>query len=185
MMKIGLILGTAALLACSLTGCRSAQPTNSVKQPAPLVVAPVPFTGKPAGGHPGSTSSVTSPIVYVYKTRGDYAHLVPVLMDATRTRIVSYPAPVDLRSGDGLRLPTPLADGYLLDNKGITPHVAFLSYTYEEYSGLSVAPAMSELMAHLLDVHPLVEIHACGRRADYRDQDIVAELNKRITQGNL
>lgn len=132
-----------------------------------------------AGGRPASTS----PVVYIYKMKADYSHLVPVMMDETRTRILSYPAPVDLKKGDGLRLPTPLEQGYWLDNKGIGPNVAFLTYTYEDYSKLPSAPSMEELMENIAEKYPLTEIHACGRRADYKD--IVAELNKKISEGIL
>ena len=101
----------------------------------------------------------------------------------SRTRILSYPAPGDLKMGDGLRLPTLLNKGYLLDNKGIGPNVAFLTYTYEEYSQLPTAPSMTDLMSHILDKYPLLEIRACGRRADYKD--IVIELNEKIAEGFL
>ena len=104
-------------------------------------------------------------------------------MNEARTRILSYPAPGDLKMGNGLRLPTVLDKGYLLDNKGIGPNVAFLTYTYEEYSQLPTAPSMDDLMSHILDKYPLLEIHACGRRADYKD--IVPELNEKIAEGIL
>lgn len=131
----------------------------------------------------GGSAAVSSPKVFVYKTKDDYSRLVPVLMDDTRTRIVSYPHPNDLIVGDKLRIPTPLDNGYLLDNRGINRNVAFLSYTYEEYTQLSVAPSMQELMAHIQDKYPLTEWHDCGRRADYKN--IVSELNKLIEQGFL
>ena len=123
------------------------------------------ITPQLTGGNPASTS----PVVYIYKTKADYSHQVPVMMDEARTRILSYPAPGDLKMGDGLRLPTLLNKGYLLDNKGIGPNVAFLTYTYEEYSQLPTAPFMTDLMSHILDKYPLLEIRACGRRADYKD----------------
>ena len=88
------------------------------------------------------------------------------------------PAPSDLRRGKELALPTLLEGGFWLDNRGINEHVAFLTYTYEEYSRLPKAPSMDELMAHLLDKQPLVDFRVCGRRADY--DDIVSELNALI-----
>ena len=69
-------------------------------------------------------------------------HQVPVLMEEGRTRILAYPAPSDLKTGDVLCLPTPLEDGYLLDNRGIGLNVAFLAYTYEEYSKFTEPPSM-------------------------------------------
>lgn len=135
--------------------------------------------GMIAGGSPASTS----PVVYIYKMKADYSHLVPVLMDEARTRILSYPAPGDLKKGDGLRLPTPLNQGYWLDNKGIGPNVAFLTYTYEDYSKLPSAPSMEDMMANIAEKYPLIELRECGRRADYKD--IVPELNKKIAEGIL
>ena len=58
-----------------------------------------------------------------------------------------------------------------------------LTYTYEEYSQLPTAPSMTDLMSHILDKYPLLEIRACGRRADYKD--IVIELNEKIAEGFL
>lgn len=129
----------------------------------------------------GGNRLSTSPKVYVYKTKADYSHQVPVIMNEERTRIVSYPAPIDLKSGNGLRLPTPLNQGYLLDNKGINPHVAFLSYTYEAYSKLPEAPSIDVLLENIVEKYPLLEIYACGRWADYKD--IVTELNEKIAKG--
>ncbi len=131
----------------------------------------------------GGAAAVSSPRVFVYKTKADYSHLVPVLMDDARTKILSYPHPLDLTVGGKLCLPTLLNEGYWLDNRGIGRNVAFLSYTYEEYSQLPTAPSMEELMAHIKDKYPITEWHECGRRADYKN--IVPELNKLIEQGFL
>ena len=131
----------------------------------------------------GGNSASTSPVVYIYKMKKDYSHQVPVMMDQSRSRIVSYPHPTDLLWGDELRLPTLLEQDYWLDNKGIGPNVAFLTYTYEEYSKLPEAPSIEDLMANIVEKYPLLEIRACGRRADYKD--IVSELNEKISEGFL
>lgn len=128
-----------------------------------------------------SATHISSPSVIVYKTRKDYIQQVPVSMNKERTRIVSYPAPTDLIRGDELTLPTPLANGFLLDNRGITPTVAFLTYTYEEYSNLAVAPSIQELMEHIIDKYPLTQMYECGRRAEYKN--IVRQLNQIIKDG--
>lgn len=125
----------------------------------------------------------TSPVVYIYKTRKDYSHLVPVIMNADRTRILSYPAPSDLIRNGQLTLPTALDKGYWLDNRGITPNVVFLSYTYEEYSKMPTAPSKEEMLKHIEDKYPLVNIINCGKRADYKD--LVTELNQYIHDQNL
>lgn len=131
----------------------------------------------------GGQVSVSSPKVYVYKTKNDYSQLVPVIMDASRSRILSYPHPQDLIIDGKLCTPTLLQDGYWLDNRGISQHVVFLSYTYDEYSKLPAPPSMDELLAHVIDKYPVSEWHDCGRRADYKN--IVSELNKLIEQGFL
>ncbi len=118
--------------------------------------------------------------VYIYKMKKDYSQHVPVTMDAARTRVVSYPAPTDLKTNGKLAVPTPLDNGFWLDNRGINENVAFLSYTYEEYSQLTEAPTSEELMKHIIDNDPLTEIHYCGRRNEFTD--IVAELNALIAE---
>jgi len=169
-----------AILLILLAGCRSAKKETMVTSDMQKIeMNSGVITPQLTGGNPASTS----PVVYIYKTKADYSHQVPVMMDEARTRILSYPAPGDLKMGDGLRLPTLLNKGYLLDNKGIGPNVAFLTYTYEEYSQLPTAPFMTDLMSHILDKYPLLEIRACGRRADYKD--IVIELNEKIAEGFL
>lgn len=142
--------------------------------------------GKSAGDLLSSTqmtapSFVPGPKAIVYKTKHDYHDRVPVLMNEARTEILSYPAPGDVYYQGRLAYPTPLAEGYWLDNRGIGAYVAFLDYTYEEYSRLPKSPSRAELMQHLLDKHPLVEAWNCGLRTDYQDE--VAELNVRIAEG--
>lgn len=178
-MKTIMNIGMVALLIL-FTGCRSTK-KESVMVPDGQKVELTPSAVIPpmAGGNPASTS----PVVYIYKMKADYSHQVPVIMDGARTRIVSYPHPKDLFRGDELRLPTPLEQDYWLDNRGITPNVAFLTYTYEEYSKLPAAPSMEDLMANIAEKYPLLEIRACGRRADYKD--IVSELNEKISEGIL
>ncbi len=152
-----LMAGTALLAACHSTTHR---PTVAIN------------------GTATSQAGVSSPVVYIYKMKKDYSKLVPVLMNEERTRIVSYPDPVDLQRGGKPALPTPLEGGYWLDNRGIGPTVAFLSYTYEEYIRLAAPPSREEMMERIVDKYPLTEIRACGRRADYKD--IVTELNEKI-----
>ena len=39
---------------------------------------------------------LNTPQVVVYKTTKDYSQLVPIIMNAEKTKIISYPAPVDV-----------------------------------------------------------------------------------------
>ena len=180
-------LGLATLMA----SCRSQEPAASTT-PAGAEATPAPkkeytvIAPRTAEAVAGRTvgSAVSSPRVFVYRLNDASQYdLVPVMMNEARTAIVSYPAPVDLRRGDELCLPTRLDDGYLLDNRGIGPTVALLSYTYAQYAALKEAPSMEELMAHIANRYPLAWYAWCGRRADY--VDIVGELNAKIREGEL
>ena len=156
--EINVVIATLLVL---LVGCRSAKKETTVTSDMQKIeMNSVAIIPQLTGGSPASTS----PIVYVYKTKADYSHQVPVIMDEARTRILSYPAPGDLKMGNGLRLPTVLNKGYLLDNKGIGPNVAFLTYTYEEYSQLPTAPSIDNLMSHILYKYPLFLFSETNRK---------------------
>ena len=116
----------------------------------------------------------------IYKTYKDFNQYVPVIMNEARTRIVSYPHPSDVMCEGKLALPTILSDGFLLDNRGIQPNVAFTGYTYEEYATLSEPPTMTELMASIIEKRPLVSLYICGDRSQYNSLD---ELNQLIENG--
>ena len=68
-----------------------------------------------------SQAGVSSPVVYIYKMKKDYSKLVPVLMNEERTRIVSYPDPVDRQAclADSARR------GLLVGQPGDWPHRGF------------------------------------------------------------
>ncbi len=128
-------------------------------------------------------AGVTSPHCIIYRTRSDYSRNVPVTLSADKDKIVSYPDIRDIYYNGKLSEPTFLADSFLLDNRGIGPQVAFLSYTYEEYSKLQATPPATDLMKMLLNKDPLVEMYQCGLRSQYTD--IEKELNTLITSGKL
>ena len=155
------LLAGAALAATSACRTNKAVTLPLVNEERPVVVA------QPVGAVPH---------VIVYKTTRDYSQNVPVIMDSSRQRIVSYPDPSDLR---GNCRPQQLDNGYLLDNRGICENVAFLSYTYDEYAALDKAPSMQQLLDSVIDRYPLMVIADCGSRADFRG-DIVAAVNDYI-----
>ncbi len=136
-----------------------------------------------AAGSKRSTVGVSSPPCIIYRTQSDYSMYVPVSLSADKSKIVSYPDIKDIYYNGKLSVPSLLADGFLLDNRGIGLQVAFLSYTYEEYSRLSSTPPATDLMNMLLDKDPLVEMYQCGQRSQYTD--IQQELNVLITSGKL
>jgi hypothetical protein len=139
-------------------------------------------SGSVAGSKKG-TIFVTSPPTIIYRTHSDYSMYVPVILSEDKSRIVSYPDIKDIYYNGKLSFPTLLAGGFLLDNRGIGLQVAFLSYTYEEYSRLSSTPHATDLMNMLLDKDPLTEMYQCGQRSQYND--IEQDLNNLITSGKL
>jgi hypothetical protein len=124
-----------------------------------------------------------APPALVYKTKADYANRVPVLLSEDKTEIIAYPHPADLRVGEAFLMPTTLEEGYLLDNKGIGANVAFLSYTYEEYSKLPETPALKELYNKILDKDPLTELCNCGSKKALTDPE--KQLNSLVKEGKL
>lgn len=94
----------------------------------------------------GGKPSAEIPKVRIYKTNGDYYDKVPVTLNASRTALLSFPAPTDLSGSE----PVKLDDGFLLDRRGITPSTAFTRWTYAEYSALPSAPSPKEIMENLI-----------------------------------
>jgi hypothetical protein len=131
---------------------------------------------------PVSSGSALQPLL-VYKTKADYSQKVPVIMDESKTTIVSYPDPHDLRNADGFLTPIALKEGYWLDRKGINGNVAFLNMTYEAYAALNQAPSLEELEKLVLDPNPLTELCNCGSQV--AKEEAVKELNKMIRKGTL
>jgi hypothetical protein len=121
---------------------------------------------------------ISGPPTIVYKTKGDYNKLVPVLLSNDKSEIISYPHPKDLMVGGQLALPTILEKGYLLDNRGVGENVAFLKMTYEEYSKLENAPSLKEMYSLIIDKDPLMELCNCGNSKVFSDK--VNQLNKVI-----
>lgn len=128
-------------------------------------------------------SFTPGPSVMVYKTKKEYSNFVPVILSDDKSSIVSYPAPADVKDGDGLRLPIALKDGYLLDRKGINKNVAFLKLTYAEYAALEKAPSKASLMELIMDSDPLTELCNCGNKNAFEDE--TAQLNALIVSGKL
>lgn len=114
----------------------------------------------------------------VYKTKGDYNRNVAVMLSEDKTFVEGYPQPKHLFASSLPTYPTELSEGYLLDNQGITPKVAFLDLTYSEYSQLPEAPSQSEMMKRIIDRDPLVEMYDCGNRFQFGDAQ--KELNALI-----
>lgn len=130
-----------------------------------------------------AVKSKAGPKVIIYKTTADYTNNVPVTLSEDKTEITSYPGIKDIFYKGEFAYPTKLNNGYLLDNRGIDQNVAFLNYTYEQYSKLKATPSSIELYSIILDKDPITEMYNCGSKFDFKD--LVAELNKAIDENNL
>lgn len=139
--------------------------------------------GIPVAATGAGAPSITAPVV-VYKTKSDYSKKVPVTLSADKSRIIAYPAPEDIRRGNGsYTYPTPLKRGYLLDNRGIGPNTAFLKVSYEEYAALTENPSLEDLKSWILDADPILEWYRCPDL--HRTAAIEAELNRIINNKKL
>lgn len=129
------------------------------------------------------SSAITSPQLIIYKTRSDYHQFVPVQLSPDKSSIVAYPDVKDIYYHEKLSYPTPLSKGFLLDNRGIGPNVAFLNITYEEYSGYNHTPSADELWKRIIDKDPVIEMYQCGPRSQYADPE--KEISAIIDAGKL
>ncbi len=121
--------------------------------------------------------------VMVYRTKHDVHDKVPVGLSDDRQHIVSYPHPKDLMADTGLRKPTPLAQGYWLDNLGVGPNTGFIAMTYAEYAALPEAPSIAEMEALLIDRDPWETLCECGLKGPVPNP--VNELNALLKKGKL
>lgn len=154
---------------CLFSSCQS--PSSSQQKTLPTT-----------GTAPKNAPTSALPHALIYKTRANYDDKVPVVLSDDGTQIVQYPAPSDVFFRGKLALPTTLAGGYLLDNRGITAKVAFLKWTYAEYSRLPEAPTLSEMEKQIIDRSPLVELWDCDSRSNLLPEEVSA-LNLLINNG--
>ena len=120
-----------------------------------------------------------SPQAIVYKTKGDYSKYVPVTLSEDKSRIVSYPAPQDVFTNGKLALPTQLAHGFLLDNRGIGANSAFIKITYEEYAKLTQSPSPDELYKLIIDKEPFTEMYDLGPRSNFKEDKVICNIIKK------
>lgn len=189
MKQLLIFLGMLFFIACT---------TNKSNKIAPPKIKPSANTTKPSTVKPTTPASVkpttpaseitttmdfSGPPTTVYKTKSDYNNKVPVTLSEDKTRIVSYPSPKDVFYNGNLAYPTPLAQGYLLDNRGIGKNIAFLNMTYEEYSNLSEVPSLQNMYNMIIDKDPLVQMCNCGNRLKYAN--VVSDMNRLINDNKL
>lgn len=163
-MKIPVISTLLIILIFIATGCCSWQKTDSKVGNTEIL------------GIPG-------PKAIIYKTRKDYSQMVPIILSDDKKSIVSYPDMKDLRIDGKFMLPTPLKNGFLLDNRGINANVAFISLTYDQYANLVKTPNSEELMKLIIDKKPLKKMYIGGLKSKYKNME--DELNAIIESGDF
>lgn len=142
-----LIIAMAASLS---TGCRSTSevsPESSSVIIGRTVPTPVENRDEPRASF--------MPKAIIYKTSGDYNNNVPISLNATRTEIISYPSPSDLTDSS---TPVPLADGWLLDRRGVSASTAFTTYTYADYAAMPAPPSTADLLRAVIPGARVTEI---------------------------
>lgn len=132
-----------------------------------------------------NSAGIALPSVFVYKTKADYSHNVPVILSEDKKTIVSFPDPSDLMVNGEFRTPVKLSEGYLLDRKGISKNVAFLRFTYDEYSKLTKIPSTEELKYLILENDPLLELWDCGKLSFNSETELISYLNKIISNKEI
>lgn len=113
----------------------------------------------------------------IYKTTRDYSNNIPVVLNDTKDKIISYPAISDIYLNGEFAKPNNLSNDFMLDNIGIFPGSVFTSYTFEEYSKLDNIPTLKEFTDRIIDKDPITEMYNCGKRTDF---ETTAELNNLI-----
>lgn len=104
------------------------------------VGTPAVLDSKPRGGRANFL-----PRAVIYRTNGPYTNNVPISVGPSG-QLVSYPAPSDLRHTS----PIALADGWLLDRRGVGENTRFTTYTYAQYEALPSAPPIDSLLAAVI-----------------------------------
>jgi hypothetical protein len=113
----------------------------------------------------------------IYKVSDDYVHLVPVVLNEEKTKVVAYPAPKDMYNPKGeLRFPTPLDKGFYLDQIGVGLNSAYTSLTIEEYAKMDTPPNLDSLYRLVIEKDPFKRMYNLGNRKQYLDEELVKEI---------
>jgi hypothetical protein len=117
----------------------------------------------------------------IYKTKADYSNNIPITLNENKDKVVAYPSVKDVIINNKPAVPDKLADGFLLDNLGISPNTVYTSYTFEEYAQLKAVPSIEELMKRIIDNDPFLEMYNCGKRVDFKtSKDINNLINDKL-----
>ena len=120
------------------------------------------------------------PHVLVYKASPDFNDKVPVVLSADKKKVVSYPAPSDVKALGAGFPPVRLHKGYLLSRYGVSINTVFMPLPYTKYASLTTTPSPEGLYRMIDNKNPLIELCDCGVMRD----SVEMKLNKLI-DGNL
>lgn len=96
----------------------------------------------------GKTKTATAaPRALIYRMNGDFSTFVPVQTDASRSHLISFPAPSDITE---LTAPVSLPSGWWLDRQGVGLNTAFLSISREKYAGFDETPGQGYIMESIM-----------------------------------
>ena len=113
------------------------------------------------------------PRAVIYRTSGDCANLVPVVLSADGTSLTWYPDVRDIRATSA---PMDAGDGWLLDRIGVGEHTVFLDYTLDQYRSLGTTPPASELIRHIKPDARVTEVIVL----DMTTSEAAEQLNKGV-----
>lgn len=185
-----ILLSLLFMTALFCGGCKTNQKTaantmtqtnNTQEESIRPEMMPVGGQGSYQGGNANRPNAMALAPIIIYKTKGDYRNLVPITLSADKKHVIARPAPGDLMLGDGFATPIELADGYLLDRRGVGPGTAFIEYTYKHYFAIKGIPTEEDLLRRIVDSDPFTEIYRCDR-SQCNPLDIES-MNKYIRSG--
>ena len=101
-------------------------------------------------------------------------------MNKERTKIVGFPAPSDLIINDELQTPIALDNGFYYDRRGVSINTVFLNMTYVDYSKLTKAPSVKEMLKMIKDTNPIAELYYCY---GLKQNSTTEEMNALIKAG--
>ena len=113
--------------------------------------------------------------VVIYKTSSDFSNFIPIGMNETKSKIVSYPGISDVSDN---KRPILLDNGYLFDRFGLSVNSVYTSYTYEEYKDLPKQPSLKDLQARIIEKKPFTEMYIYNKSTFS-----IEELNQEVSNG--
>lgn len=166
---------------CMITGaCRSSRSNVSERTGAPAVNGrveadfPIRNPDRPITG-----MRPFVPKAQVYRTNGNYNDNVPIQVAGDGKTLISFPAPTDI---DNQTKPLPLADGFLLDRRGISANSRFTTYTYAGYAALPAPPSVENLLKAIIPQAMITELVALPMTTQEALADTAA-VNRLIRTG--